>query len=100
MRILVDGLWPRGLKRDTVAIDEWLKDIAPTATLRKWFAHEVEKWPEFRKRYRRELAGGPQKSALQKLRGLQRQGKVTLVFAARDSQHNNAVVLKELLEKE
>jgi len=91
VRVLVDRLWPRGLKRDGARIDLWLKDVAPSAELRRWFGHDPAKWPGFQDRYRAELAGNP---ALDELRALLRQGKrVTLLFAARDTERNNAAVL-------
>ncbi len=93
-RVLVDRLWPRGVKKDEAAIDLWLKEIGPSTELRQWFAHDPSKWAEFRKRYRAELAHN---NALEELRQLvKRNQRTTLVFAARDIEHNNAVVLKEL----
>jgi len=96
-RVLVDRLWPRGLARNKARIDLWLKDVAPSAPLRKWFAHDPLKWPEFKKRYFRELAGKP--AAVKPLRSLARKGTVTLVFGARDEKHNNAVALKQYLSR-
>lgn len=96
-RVLVDRLWPRGVAKDTAHIDEWLREIAPSNDLRKWFGHEPARWEEFRRRYREELQG--EKALLEDLRGEARQGTLTLLFAAKDEEHNNAVVLKELLEK-
>lgn len=93
-RILVDRLWPRGVAKAEAAIDLWLKDVAPSTELRKWFAHDPEKWPEFQKRYRAELEGS---EALAELRKLSRQGHVTLVYSAKDELHNDAVVLEKLL---
>jgi uncharacterized protein YeaO (DUF488 family) len=93
-RVLVDRLWPRGLKKQAAQIDLWLKTVAPSTELRRWFGHDPARWPEFRKRYRAELADNP---ALEELRRLARQGRVTLLYAARDPNHNNAVVLRELL---
>jgi uncharacterized protein YeaO (DUF488 family) len=96
-RILVDRVWPRGIARDDLQIDAWLKDLAPSADLRKWFRHDPAKWDEFRKRYARELE---QKSdLLQDLAATARAGHVTLVFSAKDTEHNNAVALKEHLER-
>jgi uncharacterized protein YeaO (DUF488 family) len=94
-RVLVDRLWPRGLSKQKARIDLWLKDVAPSTPLRRWFAHDPQKWPEFRKRYFRELAGNP--AAVKQLRGLARQGTVTLVFGAREEKYNNAVALREYL---
>lgn len=96
-RILVDRLWPRGLSRDRAAIDRWLKDIAPSTGLRKWFAHIPERWPEFESRYLSELKDNPM---LSELRDLARRGDVTLVYASRDELHNEAVVLKRLLDQD
>lgn len=95
LRILVDRLWPRGIKKANAAIDLWLKDVAPSSDLRKWFNHEVEKWPEFQQRYLAELADN---SAWQTLQTLAQEKDLTLVFAAKDEQHNNAVILKSLLD--
>jgi uncharacterized protein YeaO (DUF488 family) len=94
-RILVDRLWPRGVTRDSARIDKWLKELAPSTELRKWFGHEPEKWTEFKERYRQEL--GNQAGLLEKITGEARQGTVTLVYGAKDRNHNNAVVLNELL---
>lgn len=98
LRVLVDRLWPRGLKRDAAKVDHWLKDIAPSGELRGWFGHDPDRWTEFRKRYRAELAAN--KPAVTELHQLARGAKsLTLLFAARDTDHNNAVVLKEYLLK-
>lgn len=98
-RILVDRLWPRGLSKEQAHIDVWLKEIAPSDELRKWFAHDPEKFSEFRRRYKAELASGEAIDALGQLHELARQGPVTLVYAAHDNEHNNAVVLRDLLVK-
>jgi uncharacterized protein YeaO (DUF488 family) len=95
-RILVDRMWPRGVAKDDLRIDAWLKDLAPSTELRKWFGHDPTKWDEFRKRYARELEQRSQ--ALEELLGKARTGHVTLVFSARDTEHNNAVALREHLE--
>jgi uncharacterized protein YeaO (DUF488 family) len=94
IRVLVDRLWPRGLAKSRAGIDLWLKEVAPSTELRKWFGHDPEKWTEFQKRYRAELKGNP---ALSELREQSRQGNITLVYAARDELHNDAVVLKQVL---
>ncbi len=94
-RILIDRLWPRGLKKEEARFDEWLKDLAPSDELRKWFSHDPAKWSEFQKRYRSELRGKAE--LLESLRTEARKGTVTLLYSARDEEHNNAVVLKELL---
>lgn len=96
-RILVDRLWPRGLSREKAQVDLWLKDIAPSTELRKWFGHDPEKWPEFGKRYRAELEKNDEQMAV--LRKEIRKGPVTLVYGARDTEHNEAVVLKDFLGK-
>ncbi|AEA20509.1 DUF488 domain-containing protein [Prevotella denticola] len=94
-RILVDRLWPRGISKEKAQIDLWLKSVAPSNELRKWFGHDREKFPEFEQRYRAELAGS---GALDGLRAVLREHPdATLLFAAHDEEHNNAVVLKELL---
>jgi uncharacterized protein YeaO (DUF488 family) len=98
-RILVDRLWPRGLSKEQAHIDLWLKEIAPSDELRKWFAHDPEKFAEFRSRYKAELASGEAIDALGRLHEMARQGQVTLVYAAHDTEHNNAVVLRDLLVK-
>lgn len=94
-RVLVDGMWPRGISKADANIDEWLKGIAPSAELRKWFAHDPGKWPEFRERYFRELDANPE--AVNRLAEMIRRGPVTLVYAARDTEHNNARALKAYL---
>ncbi len=95
-RILVDRLWPRGLSKEKAQVDLWLKEIAPSNDLRKWFAHDPQKFAEFRRRYKAELASGEAIDALGQLYELARQGPVTLIFAAHDMEHNNAVVLRDL----
>lgn len=97
-RVLVDRIWPRGIKKEEAAIDCWLKDIAPSSPLRKWFGHEVEKWLEFKKRYFQELGTHPE--TLDRLAEIVKDRKVVLVFGAKDAEHNNAVALKEYLERE
>jgi len=94
-RILVDRLWPRGLSKKKAAINEWMKDVAPSDTLRKWFGHDPAKWSEFRTRYRAELKRKPEQ--LKRLRALARGGSVTLVYSAHDEKHNNAVALRNVL---
>jgi uncharacterized protein YeaO (DUF488 family) len=95
--VLVDRIWPRGLSKESLPLDAWLKDLAPSTELRKWFAHAPAKWPEFKARYFRELDAQPE--ATMQLLDLGRRGRLTLVFAAKDGQHNNAVALKEYLER-
>jgi uncharacterized protein YeaO (DUF488 family) len=96
-RVLVDRLWPRGLAKDKAAIDEWLKTVAPSDELRRWYGHQPEKFPAFRQRYRHELRGAEQSDALDHLRQLARHGTVTLLTATRDIEHSQAAVLAELL---
>lgn len=97
-RILVDRLWPRGVAKEKAHVDEWLKDIAPSAGLRTWFGHDPAKWDEFRERYRQELSD--HWDLLNNLKRMAQEETVTLLFAAKDHEHNNAVVLKEVLEEE
>ncbi len=95
VRVLVDRVWPRGLTKSKVAIDQWMKDVAPSTALRQWFGHDPERWTEFRRRYRAELARHP--ALLKELRAIARKGPLTLVYSARDEAHNQAVVLRERL---
>ena len=94
-RILVDRLWPRGLTKQKAAIDLWLKEVAPSTELRKWFAHDPEKWRSFRSRYRTELK--ERSAPLESIKSKAKKGVVTLIYGARDQKHNEAVVLKEFL---
>lgn len=95
-RILVDRLWPRGISQEKADVDLWLRDVGPSAELRTWFGHRVERWPEFRERYRRELA--EHGALLDLIRDIdQHRGTVTLLFGARDEEHNEAQVLLEVL---
>ena len=94
-RLLVDRLWPRGLSKTEAAIDEWVKEIAPSTGLRKWFGHDPARWNEFRVRYAKEIQGHP--DLLVHLRDLARDGLVTLVYSARDEIHNDAVVLRQMI---
>lgn len=97
-RILIDRLWPRGLTKEKADIYLWLKEIAPSSDLRKWFGHDPVKWEEFKKKYHAELKAN--KQVMQKLISEIKKGNVTLVYGARDEEHNDAVVLKQYLEKE
>ncbi len=97
MRVLIDRLWPRGIKKEDAALDLWLKEVAPSNELRKWFQHDPAKFPEFRQRYETELHAPEQQAALAKLRQLAGQGPLTLLFAAKDSEHSNAHVLRDIL---
>ena len=96
-RLLVDRLWPRGLSRERARVDRWLKDIAPSDELRRWFGHDPAKWQEFRARYLAELEA--KRAQLEEIADLARGQTVTLLYAAHDEERNNAVVLKELLDK-
>ena len=94
-RILVDRLWPRGLTKEKAHVDLWLKEIAPSTELRKWFAHDPSKWTEFKTRYRAELKQNPDQVAL--LKQAIAKGPATLLYGAKDQEHNEAIVLQELL---
>jgi uncharacterized protein YeaO (DUF488 family) len=94
-RVLVDRLWPRGLAKDRAAIDLWLRDVAPTAALRRWFGHDHAKWHEFCRRYAKELEG--KGDVLKFIRSKGRGGNITLLFGARDREFNNAVALQRIL---
>lgn len=96
-RVLVDRLWPRGMTRERAAVDLWLKDVAPSPELRKWFGHDPARWKEFRKWYRAELEKNDEPLAI--LRERLEKGPVTLVYGAKDEEHNGAVVLREFLER-
>lgn len=96
-RILVDRLWPRGLNKDKARVDVWLKEIAPSNDLRKWFGHDRNKWEEFKRRYFRELEG--KEELLEQISGKLSQGGVTLLYGAKDEAFNNAVALKEYVER-
>ena len=96
-RVLIDRLWPRGLSKASARIDHWLKDLAPSDALRRWFGHDPAKWAEFKRRYFAELKGNRQ--AISDLRRLSRRGRVTLLYAAKDELHNNAVALAEFLPR-
>ncbi len=94
-RVLVDRLWPRGVSRQELAPDLWLKEIAPSTGLRKWFGHDPNKWTEFRRRYRAELDGNPEPVA--RLRSLAQKGPLVLLYGAKDERHNHALVLRDYL---
>ena len=98
-RVLIDRLWPRGVRKEEARIDAWLREIAPSDELRRWYGHKIERWEEFRKRYRDELSRVPLKELVEELRKEGKRSTVTLLFAATDTQHSNAAILKELLEK-
>jgi len=94
-RILVDRLWPRGVSKQEAALEEWMKDIAPSTALRQWFGHEPSRWAEFQRRYKAELR--EHAPELERLRDIAAKGTLTLVYAARDEAHNDAVVLRDVL---
>jgi uncharacterized protein YeaO (DUF488 family) len=96
-RVLIDRLWPRGIAKAEAAVDHWMKEIAPSTELRKWFGHDPARWEEFQRRYRSELKD--HRDELERLRELAREGVVTLVYAAHDETHNDAVVLRDLLTR-
>ena len=96
-RFLVDRVWPRGIRTDAAHVEAWVKDAAPSDALRKWFSHDPQRWAEFQRRYRAELDAHP--DVLTPLLETARQGDITLVYSARDEEHNQAVVLKAVLEE-
>jgi uncharacterized protein YeaO (DUF488 family) len=96
-RFLVDRIWPRGIRKEDLHLDGWLKDVAPTDDLRHWFGHDPARWAEFRSRYEAELGGNP--SAWQPILEAAEKGAVTLLFGARDTEHNQAVVLRDFLAR-
>ncbi|MDI6867813.1 DUF488 domain-containing protein [Methanoculleus sp.] len=97
-RVLVDRIWPRGISKEKASLDRWEKDLAPSTELRRWFGHDPSKWEEFLRRYRAELAG--KEEELARLRREGEEGAVTLLYAAKDETHNNAVALKRYIEEE
>lgn len=96
-RILIDRLWPRGLSKEKARIDLWMKEIAPSSNLRKWFGHDPEKWKEFQTRYKKELAANSE--LVDSIRKMAKRETVTLVYSAKDEEHNDAVVLLACLKK-
>lgn len=98
-RYLVDRVWPRGIKKEALGLAAWLREIAPSPGLRKWFSHDPNRWEEFRRRFRRELEDPEKGQILERLAREARQGTVTLLFAARNPGQNNAVVIRELVEE-
>jgi len=96
-RILIDRLWPRGIKKDEAKIDLWIKEIAPSTELRKWFSHDIDKWTEFRRLYKGELA--ERSDLVKRLIEEAKKGTITLLFAAKDTEHVNAAVLKEVIDQ-
>lgn len=99
IRVLVDRIWPRGISKERARIVAWRKDLAPTKSLRKWFGHESTRWAEFRRRYQRELRAPGMVEELRNLAQMSRNKTITLVYSAADERHNQAVVLKSLIEK-
>ena len=97
-RVLVDRLWPRGIRKQNAAIKAWLRDLAPSNELRKWFHAQPERWEDFRKRYLKELSAPKAHAALNKLYDLERRGALTLLYASKNEERNNATVLRDLLE--
>lgn len=100
VRVLVDRIWPRGVKKEDAEITEWAKEVAPTDELRKWFNHEADKFADFKKKYKEELQTGEQEKAMKELKErVKKENKnVTLVYAAKDEKNNQAIVLKEILD--
>ncbi|HWB86317.1 MAG TPA: DUF488 family protein [Bryobacteraceae bacterium] len=96
-RFLVERLWARGIRKEDAHLAGWLKEVAPSTVLREWYSHDVERWPEFCKRYRAELKDEAHRAAVAELRSHARRGDITLVYAARDEEHNSAVVLRQVL---
>ena len=94
-RVLIDRLWPRGVKKADAAIDDWIKDLSPSTGLRQWFGHEPAKWEEFRRRFTQELSQHP--NQLSHLRDRARKGRITLIYSAHDELHNDAIVLRDVL---
>lgn len=100
-RVLVDRLWPRGIKKDDLIHDEWAKDLAPSSDLRKFFSHEKDKWKIFSSLYKKELKSSKEsKERIKELVKKAKKSNVTLIYAAKDEEHNNAIILKEVIEKE
>lgn len=97
IRILVDRLWPRGVKKSDAKIDEWMKELAPSDALRKWYGHRPDRWKEFSLRYRKELHDPAYQASLHRIRSLAQKKHITLIFAAKDRDHCNALVLMEVL---
>ena len=96
-RVLVDRIWPRGMTKEAARCDEWLREIAPSNELRKWYDHQPERWVEFVRRFRKELAAPEGAAHLKRLRSLGRKGTVTLVFSSREEKLNNAIALKQII---
>ncbi len=99
-RVLVDRLWPRGIKKEALALDAWLKELAPSTELRKEFGHDLEHWEDFQLKYKKELKSPAAKEKINQLAGIVKKYTVTLLYGAHDEAHNNAIVLKDILERE
>ncbi len=99
-RVLVERLWPRGVTREEARLDAWMKDVSPSPELRQWYSHDPERWPEFQRRYREELQAPDKQPLLKELADRARQGAVTFVYAARDTERNSAALLKEYLAQQ
>jgi uncharacterized protein YeaO (DUF488 family) len=98
-RVLVERLWPRGIRKEALALDEWRKEVAPSGELRKWFSHDPQRWSEFKLRYLKELKDPAASDQLRALADLAADGTLTLVFSSHDAEQNNAVVLKDQIER-
>jgi uncharacterized protein YeaO (DUF488 family) len=98
-RVLVERLWPRGLRKEQAHFDDWLKDVAPSTALRKWFHHDPDRWVEFEERYARELDSGPARAALDELVREAASETVTLIYSSHDQEHNNAIMLKRVIDR-
>lgn len=100
MRVLVDRLWPRGLRSSDAGIDEWAKEIAPSDELRRWFGHQPERWSEFRQKYGEELSTPEKTAVVERIARMAVNGTITLIYGAKDGEHNQAKVLEELITKQ
>lgn len=100
VRVLVDGIWPRGISKEVANLDYWFKEVAPSDELRKWFNHDPKKYDEFKNRYKKELESGSQEEALNKMKQMTKQHEknICLLYGAKDKEHNQAIVLKEILD--
>lgn len=98
-RVLVDRVWPRGISKDEAGLDHWFKELAPSTELRKWFGHDPKLWAAFKQKYRKELEDDDKREKLEELAGMAASGTVTLLFGAKDTEHNQAVVLREVVEE-
>lgn len=99
VRVLVDRVWPRGVTKETARIKRWMRELAPSEQLRKFFGHDPARWDEFRRRYRKELSRGPARDMMDDLASIAARGTLTLVYGAQDTEHNQAAVIKEVLDE-